>query len=536
VTTVRFSGYVRPMSAPPAALADAIRDRYAIEREIGAGGMAIVYRARDVRHARSVAVKVLRPELAASLGAERFLKEIEIAARLTHPHIIPLHDSGAAAGFLYYVMPFIDGESLRARLQRETRLDAATALAIVRDVGDALSYAHRHGVVHRDIKPENILFSEGHPMIADFGIARAMSTAGDAQLTRTGLALGTPGYMSPEQAAGERDLDARTDVYSLACVLYEMLLGELPRMWLPDEWLKVGRFAELPEAQRTRLLEAGGGVEPALVRALAVRARERTESVEAFLAALRTVDAAPRRYDDAEVAEIVRRAAEEQAAHPTTDGGMSLRSVQQIGGDVGISPERIGRAARELEGRGRAVVPAGAGVAERWLGAPMLIAAERVVGGVVSESAHDEIIDEVQATFSAEGEAVTRGVSLTWRVEKPVLGKRRAIQVRVTSKGGQTRVRIEERVGELALTLYSSILVGGGIGGIATILALGLGWLGHGLESGLLSAVWLGGMYPLTRWIFRLVARSKRAELEALGERIAALALPSGEQPAGDTG
>jgi hypothetical protein len=535
VTTVRFSGYVRPMTAPPAAFTDAIRDRYAIEREIGAGGMADVYLARDVRHGRSVAVKVLRPELAASLGAERFLKEIEIAARLTHPHIIPLHDSGEAAGFLYYVMPFIDGESLRTRLQRQTRLDAATALAIVRDVGDALSYAHRHGVVHRDIKPENILFSEGHPMIADFGIARAMSTAGDAQLTRTGLALGTPGYMSPEQAAGERDLDARTDVYSLACVLYEMLLGELPGMWLPDEWLKLGRFAELPGPQRARLREAGGGVERALVRALAVRARDRLGSVEAFLAALRSDDAAGPRYSDSEVAEIVRRAAEEQVAHPT-DAGMSLRTVQQIAGDVGISPERVERAAHGLEGRERGVAPAGSVVADRWLGAPMLLADERVVDGEVPDSAHDEIIDEVQATFSTEGEAVTRGAALTWRASKPVLGKRRAVQVRVTSKGGQTRIRVEERVGELALTLYSGILIGGGVGGVATILAIGLGWLGHGFESGLLSAAWLGGMYGLTRWVFRLVARGKRADLEALGERIADVALPGAERTSGEAG
>jgi hypothetical protein len=514
------------MAAVPSAFSDAIHDRYVIEREIGAGGMANVYLARDVRHARSVAVKVLRPELAASLGAERFIKEIKIAARLTHPHIIPLHDSGEAAGFLYYVMPFINGESLRTRLSRETRLDATAALAIVQDVGDALSYAHRHGIVHRDIKPENILFAEGHPMIADFGIARALSTADGAGLTRTGLALGTPGYMSPEQAAGERELDGRTDVYSLGCVLYEMLLGELPGMWLPDECLSLGRFTDLTERHRARLREAGAGVERALVRALAVRARDRFATVDAFVVALRADGAGGRRYGDADVAEIVRRAAEEQLAHPT-DEGMSLQSVQRIAGDVGLSPERIERAARELERRERPGAPTAAAVSGRWLGAPLLIATERVVGAEVPESAYDKIVDEVQATFATEGEAGTLGGALTWRAKKPVLGKRRAVQVRIASKGGQTRIRMEERVGELALTLYGGILVGGGIGGVATILAIGLGWLGHGLESGLLAAGWLGGMYALTRWTFRLVARTKRADLEALGERIAGVATES---------
>jgi transposase-like protein len=523
VTSERFAGYVVRMTALPAAFTEAIRDRYVILREIGAGGMADVYLAHDVRHNRSVAVKVLKPELAASLGAERFLKEIEIAARLTHPHIVPLHDSGTAAGCLFYVMPFIDGESLRARLLREARIAGAEALLIVEDVGEALSYAHRQGILHRDIKPENILFSEGHPMIADFGIARAVSTADGAGLTRTGMALGTPGYMSPEQAAGDRELDARTDVYSLGCVLYEMLLGEPPRSWLPDECLRLGRFSELSERQRAWLREAGGGVERALVGAMAVRAGDRFETVDAFLAALRAEDAASPLYSDAEVAEIVRRAAEEQAAHPTGEE-MSLQSVQQIAREVGISPERVERAARRLAVRESAALPAEPGVVARWLGGPLQLTVERVVDGEVAASAHDAIADEIQATFGTEGRLSTLGGSLTWRAEKPVLGKRRAVQVRVTSRGGATRVQVQERLGELALTIYSGILVGGGIGGVATILSIGLAWLGHGLESGLLSAAWLGGMYALTRWIYRLLARTKRADLDALSERIAGIA------------
>ncbi len=510
----------------PSAFTESIRDRYVVEREIGAGGMATVHLARDVRHNRYVAIKVLKPELAASLGAERFLKEIEIAARLTHPHIIPLHDSGQAAEFLYYVMPFIDGESLRTRLLREKRIDTAAALAVVEDVGDALSYAHRQGILHRDIKPENILFSEGHPMVADFGIARAVSTAGGANLTRTGFGVGTPGYMSPEQAAGERDLDARTDVYSLGCVLYEMLVGEPPGMWQTDESLKLGKFTDLPERHHARLREIGRTIEWALVRALAIRARDRFEAVDAFLLVLRAEKGTVRRYSDSEVEEIVRQAADEQLAHPTEEG-MSLRTVQQIANDVGISPERVERAARKLESRETAQPPAESGPGVFWLGSPTVIDWESVVDGEVTEAEYDDIVDEVQATFSTEGQVGALGRSLTWRTEEPVLGKKRAVQVRVTSRGGQTRVQVQERLGELAVTLYSSILIGGGIGGIATILGIGIGWLGHGLEAGLLSAVWLPGMYALTRSIFRAVSRKKRSDLEQLSDRIAEIAADS---------
>ena len=521
VTVAAVSGYVVPMTALPAAFADAIRDRYVVERGIGAGGMADVYLARDVRHGRAVAIKVLKPELAASLAAERFLKEIGIAARLTHPHIVPLHDSGEGAGYLYYVMPFIDGESLRTRLRRETRLAPAGALAVVVPVGDALSYAHRHGVLHRDIKPENILFTEGHPMVADFGIARAVSTADGASLTRTGLAVGTPGYMSPEQAAGERDLDARTDLYSLACVLYEILVGEPPGMWQPDESLRVGRFTEAPATHRMHLERAGGAVEAALVRALAVRPRDRFESVDAFLAALRAQGPETRRYSDGEVREIVRRAAEDQVAHPTGEG-LSLRTVQEIAGEVGIAPERVGRAVRALDSPGVPPAPAGADAA--WLGSPLEIAAERTAEGAVPASLHDAIVDEIQAAFATEGQVTALGGSLTWRTTKPVLGKRRAVQVRVTSRGGETRIEVKERLGEMALTLYSGIVVGGGVGGIATILAIGAAWLGHGLEAGVLSAGWLAGTYAVSRWVFRLVARRKHADLARLAERIASLA------------
>jgi eukaryotic-like serine/threonine-protein kinase len=205
---------------------NALADRYRIERVLGEGGMATVYLAEDVKHRRKVAVKVMRPELAATLGADRFLREIEIAAQLSHPHILPVHDSGETRGVLYYVMPYVEGESLRDRVQREGRLAMDEALQLAREVAEALGYAHKRGIIHRDIKPANIMLGEGHALVADFGIARA--TDGGQALTQTGLAVGTPQYMSPEQATGERDIDARADVYAIGAVLYEMLAGQPP--------------------------------------------------------------------------------------------------------------------------------------------------------------------------------------------------------------------------------------------------------------------------------------------------------------------
>jgi serine/threonine-protein kinase len=216
------------MSDPVIRLNAALEGRYRVERQLGEGGMATVYLAQDLKHERRVALKVLRPELAAVIGAERFLSEIKTPANLQHPHILALFDSGEADSFLYYVMPFIDGETLREKLDREKQLGVAEAVRIARDVGDALDYAHRQGVIHRDIKPSNILLHDGRPVVADFGIALAISAAGGGRMTETGLSLGTPHYMSPEQASADRDLSARSDVYSLGCVLYEMLAGQPP--------------------------------------------------------------------------------------------------------------------------------------------------------------------------------------------------------------------------------------------------------------------------------------------------------------------
>jgi len=229
-------------------LTKALADRYAIEREIGAGGMATVYLAQDLKHDRRVALKVLKPELAAVLGADRFIQEIKTTANLQHPHILPLFDSGEADSFLYYVMPFIDGETLRDKLDRETQLGIDEAVRITSDVADALDYAHRNNVIHRDIKPENILMHDGRPMVADFGIALAVSAAAGGRMTETGLSLGTPHYMSPEQATAEKELTNRSDIYSLGAMLYEMLTGSPPHVGNPEAARRRGERTPIPKS------------------------------------------------------------------------------------------------------------------------------------------------------------------------------------------------------------------------------------------------------------------------------------------------
>jgi len=273
-------------------LTAALAGRYAIERELGRGGMATVFLAQDEKHHRPVAIKVLSPELAAVLGGERFLREIEIAARLHHPHILPLYDSGEADGLLYYVMPYADGESLRDRLEREKQLPLDDALQIAREVADALSYAHSHDVVHRDIKPENILLESGHAVVADFGIARAITAAGGETLTGTGMAIGTPAYMSPEQAAGSTDLDGRSDLYSLGCVLYEMLAGQPPFTGPTVESVVHQHLTMDPHPITSLRPAVPAEVAAALQRALAKTPADRFNPVALFAESLGAVPAA----------------------------------------------------------------------------------------------------------------------------------------------------------------------------------------------------------------------------------------------------
>jgi Tol biopolymer transport system component len=267
-------------------LQQGLADRYRVEGKLGEGGMAVVYLAEDLRHHRRVALKVLRPELAAALGAERFLREIETTAQLTHPHILPLLDSGAAGGALYYVMPFVEGESLRDRLERERRLPVDDAVRIARETADALGYAHSHGVIHRDVKPENILLESGHAVVADFGIAKAVSVAGGTRLTETGLSVGTPAYMSPEQAAGGEALDGRSDVYSLGCVLYEMLTGETPYTGATPLAILAKKLSEpLPRVSNARE-RVPASLEAVLTKVLASTPADRFATAGEFAAAL----------------------------------------------------------------------------------------------------------------------------------------------------------------------------------------------------------------------------------------------------------
>jgi Tol biopolymer transport system component len=277
-------------------LGTALQGRYTIDREIGRGGMATVYLARDVRHNRAVALKVLNPELGAVLGVERFLAEIEVTANLQHPNLLPLFDSGEANGLLYYVMPFVQGESLRARLEREKQLPVDEAVRIAVAIAGALDYAHRHKVIHRDLKPENILMQEGQPLIADFGIALAVSKAGGERITQTGLSLGTPQYMSPEQATGDRVVDGRTDIYSLGAMLYEMLVGDPPHHASTSQAIIAKVLTERPTSARTSRPSVPPHVDAALGRALEKLAADRFATAKEFAEALEAKGAAVSTY------------------------------------------------------------------------------------------------------------------------------------------------------------------------------------------------------------------------------------------------
>src|SRR3954463_3200176 len=274
-----------PMGVPDS-LRTALGDRYRLERELGQGGMATVYLAEDLKHRRQVAIKVLRPELAAVIGAGRFLREIQTIATLQHPHILGLIDSGEVNGTAYYVMPFVDGESLRDRLRREKQLPIADALRLAAEVAAALDYAHRHGVIHRDIKPENILLHDGSALVADFGIALAVSSAGGNRMTETGMSLGTPHYMSPEQAMGEREITARSDVYALGCVTYEMLTGDPPFIGSTAQAIIAKVMTDKPASIRRLRERVPEEVDDAVLTALEKLPADRFATAAEFAAAL----------------------------------------------------------------------------------------------------------------------------------------------------------------------------------------------------------------------------------------------------------
>jgi tetratricopeptide (TPR) repeat protein len=311
-------------------LTEALRGRYTIENKIGAGGMATVYLARDLKHERRVAIKVLRWELAALVGTARFLAEIRTTANLQHPHILPLHDSGEAGGTVYYVMPFIDGESLRDRLVRERQLPIDDAVSIATEVADALHHAHQQDVIHRDIKPENILLRDGHALVTDFGIALTPSSGSDMRLTEIGTSMGTPAYMSPEQASGERRVDARSDVYALAVVLYEMLVGETPFAAGSVQAMITKLLVDRPDAIASRRDQVPPHVEAAILRGLEKLPADRFTSVREFAAALREPSFTYASNDVANVARTSGPAASVVTPGAPAASGAAVANTEQI--------------------------------------------------------------------------------------------------------------------------------------------------------------------------------------------------------------
>ncbi len=365
-------------------LAEALRDRYALERQLGRGGMATVYLVRDLKHDRPVALKVLHPDLAHLLGAERFHREIRFAARLQHPNILSVHDSGDADGFFWFTMPYVEGESLRDRLRREGTLPVADAVRLVREIAEALGYAHRRGIIHRDIKPENVMLSHGHALVADFGIARSTDrSAGDttgATLTETGMTVGTVTYMSPEQASGGRDLDGRSDIYSLGCLLHELLAGQPPFSGASTMAVITQHFMTPAPPLCTLREDVPRHVEAAVLRALAKQPEGRFATAEDFAAALEVVTpAAP-----AATVPIAAVSAKVLAVLDFIDlgedqslswlgGGMAEAvqlDLQRVGGLTVVARDRIARAVRDRGGKARTPDDAagvGRAVAARWV-------------------------------------------------------------------------------------------------------------------------------------------------------------------------
>ena len=341
---------------------------------------------------------------------------------------------------LYYVMPFVDGESLRSRLVREVRLELPTAAALIREVAGALTYAHKRGVIHRDIKPENVLLAEGHAVVADFGIAKALHTAGDA-LTRTGFPLGTPGYMSPEQAAGSTQLTTATDVYSLACVFYELVVGEVPGRFVSPEVARREEFVHAERHHRDRLDLLPRSVEQAMVRAMAIQPENRHETPMAFAAAVDPKQRSARRYDTEEAREIVNRAAELEASVPTSPA-LSLGGIQEIADEVGIDRVHVREAAAIVEQRNDGLVRGG------LLGVRSDLSFQRTFEGEISPSDYERLLEEIRMQIGEVGRInETLGRSLSWNslsFQHTIEGGGRLIHVMIRPEDGQTTLRVTE--------------------------------------------------------------------------------------------
>ncbi len=509
----------------PTDLASALATRYELRGVLGRGGMATVYLAHDRKHQREVALKVLRPEIFESLGTDRFLAEIQIVARMVHPYILALHDSGESEGFVYYVMPYIEGGSLRQRLEAEGALSVERALAIAAPVADALGYAHRLGVFHRDIKPENILFAQTHPIVGDFGIAKALHSATGPGLTRTGISIGTPGYMSPEQAAGFSDIDARTDVYSLAVVIYEMVIGEIPGRWPTEDAVHAGRFLEAPPAHRARLSQLGASVEGALVRGLSIRPDHRTSTPAVLLDELHGV-AVPtprRRYRPEEIDEIVKRASELEVTAPTS-GSMTIGGVEAIADEVGIPREHVRSAAAALSpGRSGTPAPIEPPVYNRFYGGPTRLLYERIVEGELAEADFPMVVEEIRRGMENLGHVSQLGKSFTWTMARGP-AQRRDVEVAVTVRGGRTRITLHENLERLVSSMYLGLGGGLGGGGVAPLLALGVEGFHLGpLGLALLVPAWLLMVLSAARASYHRSSTKRQRRFERLADRLETL-------------
>jgi serine/threonine protein kinase len=510
----------------PDDLAQALASHYEVRGVLGRGGMATVYVAYDRKHQREVAIKVLRPEISMTIGADRFLSEIQIVARMVHPHILPLHDSGEAAGFVYYVMPFINGGSLRDMLLNEKRMSPERAIALAAPIADALTYAHQLGVLHRDIKPENVLFASEHPIVADFGIAKAVSSAtSGVQLTRTGISLGTPGYMSPEQAAGFADVDSRTDVYSLAILVYEMITGEVPGRWVTEDSTRALRFLDCSASHRPHLSAAGAQVEAALVRALALRSESRTAKPREFIAELRGQVQVSRKYHADQVQAIVSRAAELEAANPTMSGAMTMGGMEQVARDAGINPRFVRDAASDLSPRSssketKLTQPKSNVI----VGGPTRLLFERVVDGEVQETDYPLLVDEIRRSIGEVGQVSQLGRSFTWILNRGQSGMR-IIEIGVTVRSGKTRIMAQENLGQLIGVTYGGLGGGLGGGGLGPIVGALVGKSGPLPPSALAFVIpaWLIAVYAITRFTYRRMAAARAKTLEEVADRLAAL-------------
>jgi len=555
-------------------LRSALADHYDVQRELGRGGMSTVFLARDRKHERDVALKLLRPDLASAVGSDRFLREIKLTAGMNHPHILPLLDSGAIDGLVWYAMPYVTGGSLRTRLTRHGPLELGEAIRVAAQVASALDYAHRRGIVHRDVKPENILFSEGHAVVADFGVARAVTVVERQTLTRSGFPVGTLGYMSPEQAAGRTDLDERTDVYGLGCVVYEMLVGETPAGWPLPEDSRLGHFHEIPDAHRARLDALPGRVEAAIAASLAFRPAERFPTAGAFVAALEAALEGREPIADSQARAILARAAGDERAGAGEDArealaeieegrALTIGSVEQAAAEVGIEPERVRAAARELgigtrgEGTGgkpaSAVGPtaaarapaagAGSGAFPRSVSAgshvPRPLApdvdyaksklrASRVLPVKVSEPTLVRLVAEIEDALDLIGHASIVGGTLTWSPAGQGTEGRQLV-VTVRPSGEATEVHLEER---FEMTGWKQWAPGWGVAGGALIGAafgasLGVGDPAVGILAvpGAVAGAWL-----TIKGVENTFVQSRSPQLQRLLDRLTGALQRGGEE------